>query len=259
MGVEWIELVFPQNIEAEGLDRSLALIADSGVGVSAVSSLSHLVGPKGRPPEKAMLLEAIEVAKRVGAAFANTYFGYAEKRNDNALIALYVERLAPCLERAAELGVTIVLENECDVHGVDPDGSDVTRRPEAMRTLMEEVNSKHFGVCFDATNAYIAGLEPYPHAYDVLADYIRYVHIKDGALYRPRLYPDAEQVWKDHGEEYTPVILGEGGINQEGLLRRLKSDGYDGFLTLEPHLPLARHHEALAATLRYLRERGYGE
>ena len=259
MGVQWIELIYPQNVETEGLERSLALITESGIGVAAVTSWSHLLGSKDTIAQQKMLLEAIEIAERMGAALANTYFGHAEKRNDDALIALYMQRLAPCLERATELGVTIVVENECDVFGLDPEGSDITRRPESLRALMERVNSRNFGVCFDATNAYAAGLEPYPLAYNILADHIRYVHVKDGALYRPQFYPDAEDIWSDHGEQYTPVILGEGGVNQDGLLRRLKADGYDGFLGLEPHLPVARHHEGLAATLRYLREGGFGE
>lgn len=259
MGVQWIELIYPDNTETEGLERSLALIAESAIGVSAVTSWSHLLGAWDVSARQHLLLEAIEVAEKVGAAFVNTYFGHAEKRNDDALIALYIDRLAPCLEQATELGVTIVLENECDVHGVDPEGSDITRRSESTRALVERLHSRSFGVCFDATNAYIAGLEPYPCAYSVLREYIRYVHIKDGAVYRPELYPDAETVWVDHGSQYTPVLLGEGGVNQEGLLRRLKADGYDGFLSLEPHLPTAHHHQALAATLRYLREGGYGD
>ena len=258
-GVQGIELWHPGNTAVEGLDRSLELIEQSGIQVAAVGDMIQLAAPGYDASRQASLIELVEIAQRAGAPFVNTYFGYAETRDDRKLIAEYAERLAPCLERAAQAGVIIVLENECDIADEDPAESDVTRRPEGVRALVEYVNSPNFRLTFDAVNFYLADVEPFPYAYNILADYIAYVHLKDGARYRPEDYADDVRLWQEHDDRwYVALPLGEGAVNQEGLLRRLRLDGYDGFLTLEPHVPTAHMDETCASAFRYLRERGYG-
>ena len=131
--------------------------------------------------------------------------------------------------------------------------SDITRRPERMRELVERINSPHFRLTFDACNFYFAGVEPYPYAYELLQDYIVYVHLKDGARYDPRRYGDRVLRFTDHSGEYVCLPLGQGAINYQGLLTRLKADGYTGFLTLEPHVEPERVAETYQQMLAYLK------
>jgi len=56
-------------------------------------------------------------------------------------------------------------------------------------------------------------------AYDLLKDYVEYVHIKD-ALWESRMV--------------VPAGMGDGNV--EAILGKLKAAGYTGFLSLEPHL-----------------------
>ena len=251
-GANYIEFWHPWNTVAEGVEGSLATIQESGIQVAAMSSLAHLVSPGGVASQQRVLLEAIEIADRVGARLVNTYFGHGEERDDDKLISQYSENLAPCLEKAVGYGVTIVLENECDVAAEDPDETDITRRPESIRALVEHINSPNFRLTFDAVNFYLAGVEPFPHAYNVLCDYVSYVHLKDGAVYRAADYADDVRTWQEHGGWYVALPLGEGAVNHEGLLARLKADGYDGFVTLEPHVPESHLRATYRASIDYL-------
>jgi len=149
--------------------------------------------------------------------------------------------------------VTLCLENEFDVLGDDPLASDITRRPQRIRELVERVDSPHFRLTFDACNFYFAGVEPYPYAYELLKDHIVYVHLKDGARYDPRLYSNQMLRFTDHSGEYVCLPVGQGGINIQGLLTRLLADGYTGFVTLEPHVESTRMEETIQQTLAYLR------
>jgi len=251
--IDAIDLWFPKNTRVEGLDRSVDRIREAGIRAVCVSTWTHLYWPGDVATQQGLLIEGIELAHRLGASFANTYFGYGTARDDGLAIATYVENLQPCLERAAALGVTICLENEFDVLGDDPQASDVTRRPERIRELVERVDSPHFKVTFDACNFYFAGVEPYPYAYDVLKDHVGYVHLKDGARYNPARHgKDDILQFTDHSGEYVCLPVGQGAINYHGLLAQLARDGYNGLYALEPHVEPERMAETYQETLAYL-------
>jgi sugar phosphate isomerase/epimerase len=257
-GVDWVELWHPASFQAQGVPATLARLRAAGLRVACVSSGTELGREGDVSDDRRVLLEALSLAHDTGAPLVNTYFGYRARRDDAEAVEAYRDALAPCLREAERLGVAICLENEFDGFGHDSAGSDPTRRPEAFRTLLEAVDSPRFRVTFDPTNAYFAGVEPFPHAYDVLRPWIGYVHLKDG-----RRLPDtgADPRWKrfhDEGRAYVTAALGEGAVDWAGLLRRLRRDGYGGFLTLEPHA--VREHrdaawdQAAAAALRWIHE-----
>ncbi|MFQ5340496.1 MAG: sugar phosphate isomerase/epimerase family protein [Anaerolineae bacterium] len=253
-GFKHIELMYRKNTQAEGVEQSLQLIEDAGIKIACVCSWTHLFKMEDVEQERKTLLEAIDIARRCGARFANTYFGRGPERDDEAAIEIYAENLKSCLDRAAELGVIIVLENEFDWDGGDTAQSDITRRPEGIRRLVERVGSPHFRLTFDACNFYFAGVEPYPYAYNMLREYIAYVHVKDGARYDPQAYPrlSSPLVVSDHSGRYLCLPAGQGAINYHGLLSALQSDGYDGPLVMEPETEAARWHETCQQTIDYL-------
>jgi len=253
----YLELWYPKNTKALGLEPSIALIQEFGLQVIAVSTWTHLCGPSDVAAQQALLTAGIELVARLGGRYASTYFGHGEVQDDDLLIGRYIERLRPCLQRAVELGVTICLENEFNVLGDDPLASDITRRPWSIRKLIERVGSPYFRLTYDACNFYFAGAEPFPLAYEVLKDYIVYVHLKDGACYDPRLHSQELQRYSDHSGEYVCLPVGQGAVNYEGILARLAADGYDGFVTLEPHVEPARIDTTYEQTMAYLRAGGW--
>jgi sugar phosphate isomerase/epimerase len=257
-GIEWLELFHERHYtEADG-EQVVADVAAHGLRVSAVDGLSQLYRePALAERNQRLLLYQIELAAKAGAPYAVTYFGFGGERGDRRAIGLYAERLAPCLERAEELGVTILLENEFDSAALDPDGTDITRRPEVVRELVEHVGSERFRVNFDAANYYFAGAEPFPYAYEVLEDVIEHVHVKDGRRLESRGAAHDERYLRtrDYDREHGWCPVGEGAVNWDGLLRRLRQRGYDGFVALEPHSGRAHAEDAWRHSIAYVRER----
>lgn len=256
--ITFLELWYPRNTGASGLEATLDAIAEAGLRVACVSTGSELYRRGGSLEDQALLMEAIELAGRVGARFVNTYFGYYEVRDDEAAIAAYKRLLQPCLRRAEAHNVTIVLENEFNAFGVDTAASDITRRPSSLRRLFEEVNSPFFRSNFDACNFYCAGVEPYPDAYELLRPFIAYCHVKDGALYRPGMEGEAAEGWRrftDYDNEYIMRPLGEGAIPWANLLRSLCASNYEGFLTLEPHSVAELRASAWRQAAHYVRDK----
>ncbi|HHY81249.1 MAG TPA: sugar phosphate isomerase/epimerase [Clostridiales bacterium] len=113
--------------------------------------------------------------------------------------------------RAAEgTGVTLLHENEKDIYG---------DTPERCLDLLKSLNSTQVRLTFDPANFVQCDVETYPKAYEMLKDYIEYMHIKD-ALYA--------------NHQVVPAGLGDGRVKD--ILDALKKSGFVGFLSLEPHL-----------------------
>ena len=92
---------------------------------------------------------------------------------------------------------------------------------------MEKLYCDNFKCTFDFANFVQVGSDTLK-AYEALKPYIEYVHIKDA------LYSNGAVV---------PPGLGDG--NLEKILGMLKADGYEGYISLEPHLSHFQGLEAL--------------
>lgn len=254
LGIGHIELWYPSNTARAGVSATLEDLARAEVRVACVSTGSELYRRGGSPRDQQLLLEGIELAHRCGATLVNTYFGYDVVRDDARAIATYRTLLEPCLRRAAVCGVTILLENEFNAFGVDDAASDITRRAASLRALFEAVQRPQFRLNFDPCNFYCAGVDPL-EAYERLRCHVAYCHVKDGQLVRNRDAPDPNwKTYQDSDRLYRMRPLGDGDIPWDRLLPRLRADGYDGFVTLEPHA--ADHHrwDAWRQAARFVRE-----
>ena len=83
---------------------------------------------------------------------------------------------------------------------------------------MKEFYCANFAATFDPANFVQCG-QPVMEAYRLLRPYIKYIHIKDA------MFSDVRVV---------PAGCGDGEVDK--LLDAVGADGYDGFLSLEPHL-----------------------
>lgn len=113
------------------------------------------------------------------------------------------------VEYAKEQNVVLLHENEKDIYG------DIACRCEE---LMKEFYCDNFKAVFDFANFVQCG-QGTEEAYEKLKPYIEYIHIKDAV--------------KDTG---AVVPAGYGDGNVEEILKSLLECGYQGFLSLEPHL-----------------------
>jgi sugar phosphate isomerase/epimerase len=194
--------------------------------------------------------ETIRVAKELSEPFVNCYAYYFALGHDADIKSL-VKVMKPIVDYAEEMEITVVLENEAH---------DASGTPEGMLKILKALNSDHFRTNFDATNYYHANIEPFPYAYELLKDYIAYIHLKNGCRFIQGIHPDYAK-----GAPFAPpntssyifyTPLPYGAVNIEGLITRLKDDGYEGFCTLEPHVhTLDKLMEYYKVEVAYLKQK----
>ena len=230
------------------------------LGVSCLATWTRLNFPGDVASQQKTLMEAIDLAERFDTRFVATYFGSNASRDEKTAIETYKRNIAPCLEKAARKGVTLVTENEFDHSNEDPTRSDVTRRVQGTLNLLEAIDSPHFKLTFDATNVYNAGEEPYPYAYELLKDHIVYVHVKDTRIYSEHLVQEKKYFVFNDGTraKYLSVPLGEGAVNHEALLKRMLEDGYEGFFVIEAFCLDEQYDEFYRKAVEYLGSKGIG-
>ncbi|MCZ7568811.1 MAG: sugar phosphate isomerase/epimerase [Ardenticatenaceae bacterium] len=256
-GVHQMEL-WTNNLPPDPVEQVRDTLASRGVQVICVNATVAFLPNRTDDVARvqAGILDAIRQAEMLGARYVNTYLGPNPRRDLTTTVRLYTRNIQPCLEAAAGRGIILVLENHFDIRNEDPGGGDVARRPETLRYLVEEVGSPHFKLTCDPANFYMAGIEPYPFAYELLRPYIGYVHLKDAVRYHELLHGpvDGIKVLSDSiAGPFVPVAVGRGAVNYEGLLARLVQDGYDGYLTVEPHTKKEHLERVCLETLQYVR------
>ena len=155
--------------------------------------------------------KVVSIAKALGTRYIRIFSFYhnggdvwtAEERKE------VLTRLRRMITYACEQDVILLHENEKDIYG------DIADR---CADLMKELYCDNFKAVFDPANFVQCG-QGTKYAYEVLKDYIEYIHIKDAFL-------------KDG--KVVPAGNGDGNISY--ILKELFAKGYDGFLSLEPHL-----------------------
>lgn len=151
----------------------------------------------------------VEVANTVGAKYIRAFsFFMPEDQNPEDYTGFVVEKLGKLVEYAAQNGIVLLHENEKGIYG------NIAVR---CKTLFEQIKSDNFRAVFDFSN-FVECSQDTLEAYDMLKPYIEYIHIKDC-------------IKNGH---VVPVGYGDGNV--ETILKDLFKNGYNGFLSLEPHL-----------------------
>ena len=117
-------------------------------------------------------------------------------------------RLGKFIEYAKEQDVVLLHENEGDIYG---EGID------ANLNIMQRYYGENFKMVFDPANFAQKGFDTID-AIDKLLPYVEYMHVKD------------------HKKGVGIVPAGHGDGNIKYVLEKLFAKGFDGFISLEPHL-----------------------
>ncbi len=86
--------------------------------------------------------------------------------------------------------------------------------------MLTAIDHPALGVNWDPGNAYVAGDNPYPDGYDAVRNYVRHVHFKDVMCQSDGAY----------------IYAVEGEIDWAGQIAALAADGYQGYISIEPHM-----------------------
>lgn len=165
----------------------------------------------------------VDIAERLDAGYIRMFSFYPPERPDSAAgegdgaahewtageREEVIRRLRRMTAYAGERDVVLLHENEKGIYG------DTAER---CADLMRELGCRHFQAVFDPANFVQCGQDT-KEAYEALRSFIAYVHVKDA-----------------RGEDGSVVPAGAGDGNVGHILKGLLDSGYEGYLSLEPHL-----------------------
>ncbi len=157
-----------------------------------------------------MYKHVVKIAKELGTKYIRMFSFYNDGGEwTEGEVAEVKSRLKKLIDYAKENGVVLLHENEKDIYG---------ESVERVLSLMKELSCDNFKAVFDPAN-FVQVQENTLEAYKTLKPYVEYLHIKDARI-----------------EDGFIVPAGAGDGQIEEIVRELIKEGYDGFLSLEPHL-----------------------
>jgi 3-dehydroshikimate dehydratase len=219
LGIKYFEFrgVWNKNVLALTQDELSQVKAETdrrGIRVSALGS------PIGKAPIDAdfdeyreLVQHAIDVAVQMETPYIRMFSFYCNDLDADRREVM--RRIQAMVDMAAVAGVTMLHENEKGIYGEQPD---------RCLDLHQNVTGPNFRATFDPANFVQAGVKPFDDAYPLLKPYIAYFHIKDAIMGEGRVVPAGQ---------------GDGQVRE--VMTAAVASGYDGFLSLEPHLRIAGH------------------
>lgn len=209
LGIKYFEPrgIDGKNISLLTLDEAKELKAKmdtAGIKASSIGSPIGKVDISDADKDFELFKHIVEIAKILDCKFIRMFSFYNAYGEKDAVVSA-LKRMADYAEKEE---VVLLHENEKDIYG------DTAER---CLGILEAVNSENFKAVFDPANFVQCG-EDTIKAFEMLKKHIAYMHIKDSR------------------EDKTIVPAGAGAGNLKYILDSLKNDGYNGFLSLEPHL-----------------------
>ncbi|MCD8056355.1 MAG: TIM barrel protein [Clostridiales bacterium] len=183
---------------------------ECGIGLSAIGSPLGKINLSGNlAGHFEMTKRIVETAGILGCGKVRGFSFYGAGDDDKDAV---VDAVGKMTDICCDGGTLYCHENEKGIYG---------DTPEKCLLLKHELGDS-LGIVFDPANFIQCGRIPFPVAYEMLADYITYMHIKDSDVYG------------------VVVPAGEGIGRIPETLRALDGRDEEIILTLEPHLRVFR-------------------
>lgn len=214
LGIEYIELrgVNGKNISelTEDEIKSLKLQLDrENIKISAIGSPAGKIKITNDFKEHFEMFEKLlSFAAILDTRYIRVFSFYMDGDYETLKDEVF-NRMSRFVDAAEKADVVLLHENEKGIYGDNL---------ERCLQLVERFYGDNFKCTFDFANFVQCGVDTL-EAYKALKPYIEYIHIKD-ALY--------------DGGHVVPPGMGDGRLKD--ILDNAFSDGYHGFLSLEPHL-----------------------
>ncbi len=214
-----IDAVSVADLSDRVFDEVAERLSEAGLAISCFASqLCNWSRPIIKSPEidRHELERAIPRMQRVGCRYIRTMSypnaGWpADEWREEALARLTM------LARIAEDGGVCLAHENCNGWG--------GLGPEQSLRMLESVDSPALKLLWDTGNPVSHGQDPWEY-YEAVKEHVVYVHIKDGV--------------QENGQtRYTYPGEGEGRVAD--VLRDLIERGYEGCVSIEPHLAAVVH------------------
>ena len=200
------------ELEDEEVLALRAVMEKSGIRASSIGSpVGKIKIEDDFEPHFELFKRVIKTAKMLGSRYIRMFSFYHNGGDDwtKEEREKVLARLRRMIEYAAGQDVVLLHENEKAIYG------DNAAR---CLDLMKELSGPYFRAVFDPANFVQSGQDT-KEAFELLRGYVEYMHIKDA------FFEDGKVVPAGYGDGNVPWIL-----------RELFTSGYEGFLSLEPHL-----------------------
>ncbi len=194
----------------------------------------------------------IRMAHSLGAGYCRVLSGQrrpALKPDEG--VSLAARAIKDCLPLAQDLGVTLILEN----HYKDDfwEYPEFTQKMELFCKLVDIIEHPNFGVNYDPSNAFLAGDDPL-ELLDRVVHRVVSMHASDRYLVSGTL----EDLRREEGGSlgYAKRLkhgeIGKGLNNYDAIFRKLKSAGFNGWISIEDGV---EGMEQLERSVRFLRKK----
>jgi sugar phosphate isomerase/epimerase len=203
------------DLDDAQLGRIRRQLEQSGVRVSAIGSpIGKIDIDAPLAPELERLRRIADVAGQLGTGLVRVFsFFIPAAQNPESYRARVLDRMGALAALAEGRGLVLAHENEKKIYG---------DRPERCADIIESVGSPALRATFDAANFVQCGVRPHSDAYELMRPYLVYVQVKDALMATG---------------EVVPAGQGDGQVRDT--LAALRDSGFDGYLSLEPHLAMA--------------------
>lgn len=195
-------------------EKILPRLQKMGVKVSSLGSPIGKVGIEDEEGFQKQLVQLDTLCQMCGVLDCRYIrifsFFMPEGKDPAAYKEAVMDKMEKFMEIGEKYGVTLLHENEKDIYG------DIGTR---CVEIMEKFAPRGMRSAFDFANFVQCG-EDTEKCWEMLQPYVSYIHVKDAVT---------------ANRENVLCGTGEGKI-KEILDRAINKEGYEGFLTLEPHL-----------------------
>ncbi len=232
------------DVSDEEFEEVYQKLQDSGIKINCFGSAVANWGKNPASEEDfqkslAELKQAIPRMKKLGTKMIRGMsFGIPQNfdlEDSPELEKKVIEKLKILVEMCEEADITYVHENCMNYF---------SQSYQHMDRLLETMDSDYFKIVFDTGNPVFSdnriGEAPYQkqttwEAYQHLKDKIEYIHIKDGMFLKEKdgIFPETK---------FTFPGKGNGQVRK--VLKDLLANGYDGGISIEPHMGSVYHDDA---------------
>jgi UDP-N-acetyl-2-amino-2-deoxyglucuronate dehydrogenase len=219
-GIRWLDLrsawgTNVMQLSEEQLLQIEEILSRYGCRVACIGT------PIGKVPlerdvqeDVADVQHAVTLAQRFRCDAIRIFSFYqAEDKTKDDGVDQAADKLREMTKSVEGTGLTLLLENEKPVIGDTAD---------RCRQLLDAVDSPDLLLAFDPANFVQCGEDPVDYCWPRLKDQVAWIHLKDA-----------------HKSDSTISLYGEGDGQIPELMTTLKSHGFSGFMTMEPHLSKA--------------------
>ncbi|MFI4911194.1 MAG: sugar phosphate isomerase/epimerase family protein [Sedimentisphaeraceae bacterium JB056] len=225
------------DISDEEFDIVCGKLEDAGVGINCFGSAIANWGKKIDEPFDSSIAEAkraIPRMQRLGAKLVRIMsFAVLEDREpDDQMEQERFRRVRELVKMFADAGITAVHENCMNYGGMS-----------WQHTLKLIENVPRLRLVYDTGNPVFtldrSKDKPYPRQsswefYKNVREFISYVHVKDGK-------------WDSENNSTIFTYPGEGDGDVVRILKDLSATGYDGGISIEPHLAVVHHDKSVTS------------